>query len=62
MDNFSFNAVRAVLLDAAERIEADAQDLMDCHAPDGDWAVDGLAEAEHDDGVRLVARHRLAAG
>ena len=51
-----------LLYEAAERIRTDADDLKAAHAPDGDWTVDGLAEAEHDDGVRLVARHRLAAG
>ena len=50
-------AVNAVMLCAARWIAVDVVALAG-----RDWAVDGLAEAEHDDGVRLVARHRLAAG
>ena len=50
-------AVNAVMLCAARWIAVDVAALAR-----RDWAVDGLAEAEHDDGVRLGARHRLAAG
>ncbi len=50
-------AVNAAMLCAARWIAVDVAAFAS-----RDWVVDGLAEAEHDDGVRLVARHRLAAG
>lgn len=50
-----------LLYEAAERIRADADDLKDSHAPDGDWTGEELAEVDHDRDIRLSARLILAA-